>query len=142
MYAAFYQYNKRYVSKIIKGSALNKTLLNKILVYTFFNGVGGIAVTIRTNGTTLIINKFLGPEFSAFHGLANSIASIGSQINSSIINVMKPRIISRFREDGINLRSGIGSLLIVSNLIVMIFAIFVTQSARIIRILVIQSNII
>lgn len=122
IYLILYCYNKNHIYNISNSVYRNKILFYKIFNYTIYNGIGGVAVTIRTNGSTLILNKILGPEFTAFHGIATSISSIGAQINTSVISVLKPRIIKRYNNETAKLADGIGSLLIASHFIIMALA--------------------
>lgn len=85
-------YCKRKFEECTYHFVYDKELLNKIFGFASWNFIGSIAVILRDQGGTIIINLFCGPVVNAARGIANQVNTAISKFVSSFQTALNPQI--------------------------------------------------
>ncbi|BCS95587.1 hypothetical protein DSLASN_12190 [Desulfoluna limicola] len=70
------------------------TRLRKILSFASWNLFGGLGVTFRNQGSTILLNLFYGANVNAAFGIANQVSSQTNQLATAMIGAFTPEITS------------------------------------------------
>lgn len=90
-------YNQIYCIRHFKESRnwkleIDKKLIRELLIYSGFNIIGAIAITVRKQGMNVVMNLFFGTILNAAHGIALQIQTIIEQLVNNIYQASRPQI--------------------------------------------------
>jgi O-antigen/teichoic acid export membrane protein len=74
----------------------NKKLFIEIVNYTAFNMIGAIAVVIKNQATTILLNQFFGSVIVASRGIALMVNGSVSNFSANFYTAVKPQIIKSY----------------------------------------------
>lgn len=94
-------YNQIYCIRHFKESRhwkleIDKKLIKEILIYSGFNIIGAIAITVRKQGMNVVMNLFFGTILNAAHGIALQIQGLIEQLVNNIYQASRPQITKSF----------------------------------------------
>jgi O-antigen/teichoic acid export membrane protein len=70
----------------------DKKRLKEIFSFASWNLIGGLGVTLRDQGSALLLNIFFGPKVNAAYGIANQVSAQTNQLATSMIGAFSPEI--------------------------------------------------
>ena len=68
----------------------------ELLIYSGYNIIGGIALTLRSQGMNVLINIFFGTILNAAHAISVQINSVVSQLVGNLYQASRPQITKAF----------------------------------------------
>lgn len=68
----------------------------EIMTYSGFNAIGGIAVTLKNQGLSVVMNVFFGTLFNAAHGIAMHLQGVMEQVVMNLFNASRPQVIKSY----------------------------------------------
>lgn len=81
---------------------LNKKLTTDLLIYSSYNIIGAIAITLRKQGMNIIMNIFFGTILNAAHGIATQIHGVMEQLINNIYHASRPQITKSYASGDID----------------------------------------
>lgn len=88
-------------------SYYNKSFLKNMFQYSGWVLYGTACVVGRSQGVTILINRFLSTVANAAYGLGSQISGVINSVSSSVLNAMRPQIVksegSKNRDKALNL---------------------------------------
>lgn len=74
----------------------NKTTIKKMLSFSLWDLYGNMSISLRQQGTNIIINKFFGVHLNAASGIATMVQSIISGFSTNVLQAFRPQIIKNY----------------------------------------------
>ena len=66
--------------------------LTEIFSFASWNLIGGLGVTLRDQGSALLLNIYFGPKVNAAYGIANQVSAQTNQLAASMLGAFAPEI--------------------------------------------------
>lgn len=85
--------------KLVKG--INKEIIIPMMTFSCWDLYGNMSVSIRQQGTTILLNMFYGPILNAASGIAMSVHNILLGFANNIVMAFRPQIIKKYAEGNI-----------------------------------------
>lgn len=79
----------------------DRNLFFDIISFTGYSAFSSSSSIIRTQGNTLLINKFFGVVMNASASIANSVIGYTSEFSQNIISAFRPQIIKKYAKSDI-----------------------------------------
>ena len=73
-----------------------KEIFKKMLVFSGWDLYGNMSVTLRQQGTNMLINMFFGVVYNAASSLASTIMGVISGLSFNIVTAFRPQIIKNY----------------------------------------------
>lgn len=74
----------------------NKPTIKKMLSFSLWDLYGNMSVSLRQQGTNIIINKFFGVLLNAASGIATMVQSVISGFSANVLQAFRPQIIKNY----------------------------------------------
>lgn len=68
--------------------------LRAILSFATWSLIGSISLTLRNQGSAILLNSFFGPQINASYGIAGQVSLQTSQFSNAMLRAMEPEITS------------------------------------------------
>ena len=79
----------------------NWPTIKKMLSFSLWDLYGNMSVSLRQQGTNIIINKFFGVLLNAASGIATMVQSIISGFSANVLQAFRPQIIKNYSNNNI-----------------------------------------
>ena len=76
-------------------------IIKPMLSFSGWDLFGNMSVSVRQQGTSIILNMFYGPALNAAIGLANSVQNVILSFANNVIMAFRPQIIKQYAEQNI-----------------------------------------
>lgn len=70
----------------------DRTRLRKIFSFASWSLFGGLGVTLRNQGSAILLNLFFGPSVNAAYGIANQVSAQSNQLAAAMLGAFSPAI--------------------------------------------------
>lgn len=74
----------------------DKSITKQMLSFSLWDLYGNMSVSVRQQGTNILINKFFGTALNAASGIATTVQGIISGFSSNILQAFRPQIIKNY----------------------------------------------
>lgn len=85
-------YCKKYFEECSFNFVLDKPLMKELFSYAGWNFIGASAAILRTQGSNILINLFVGPIINAAQGIANQINQAFTGFSGNFLVAVNPQI--------------------------------------------------
>ncbi len=82
-------------------SSPDMQIIKPMLSFSGWDLYGNMSVSVRQQGTSIILNMFYGPALNAAIGLANSVQNVILSFANNVIMAFRPQIIKQYAEQNI-----------------------------------------
>ncbi|WP_314824213.1 hypothetical protein [Prevotella histicola] len=89
----YFAYCKKYFEECVLLRVKDKNLFKEILSFAGFNAFSSFASAIRTQGTSLLINRFFGVALNAAGSIASMVSGYIISFTANIITAFRPQIV-------------------------------------------------